>query len=77
MAERIKCTTVTDTIAHAMENAENIDQILILYREKSDDGENATYGHISNDGMTQGESNFLVDAFKAWMFGCFTERDDV
>jgi len=76
MAERIKCVTVTDAIAHSMELAGDIDQVLILYRIKSDKGEEATYGHISNEVMTQGEANFLVDAFKAWMFGCFAETEE-
>ena len=74
--KRIQCNTVTDTIARVMEEASDIDQILILVCRKGSDANHAIYDHYSNHGCTQGDANFLVDSFKAWLFGCFVEREE-
>jgi len=79
--KRIQCNTVTDTIARMMEEAPGVDQVLILYRftptgDLKDGSARATYGHMCNDALTEGDANFLVDSFKAWLFGCFVEREE-
>jgi hypothetical protein len=73
--KRIECNSVTDTIAKAMEEAGDMDRVLILVRRKGGDDDHAVYDHYSNAECTQGEANFLVDSFKAWLFGCFVERE--
>jgi hypothetical protein len=64
--ERFDCETVTDTIARAMENAEKMKSVVILY--ESVEGEKSAGGIITQGNMTLATLNYLLDLGKRWIF---------
>lgn len=74
--KRITKNTVTDALLEAMEHADQMESIAILYHNKPSDSK--AFGMITDDGCTVERMNFLVDVFKAWMIKCCigTESDE-
>jgi len=70
---KIAAKDVTDALAQAMENADRMKNVLIIW-ETSDD-EKETYGFITNEELTVRDSNFMVDTFKSWLFDCLKRTD--
>lgn len=74
--KRITSNSVTEALMSVMEEAGDLDQVVILYRRSgSVKGEKARYGFADN-GMEIGDTNFLIDMFKGWLFSRFQEKDD-
>ena len=63
--KRIKGGSVTDALIAATEQADEMKHVLILY--EGADGE--TCGFIVDDTFEKQTANFLVDKFKASLFG--------
>lgn len=62
--ERIKINgTITDTLIAAVEMADEIEDVLILYRKKNNQS-----GFMYADAVTYAMMNWMVDTFKAWLF---------
>lgn len=55
---------VTQTIAEAMENADRMKHVLIIY--STVDGERAAYGLHNDERLTLKEMNYMVDIAKSW-----------
>jgi hypothetical protein len=58
---------VTETIATAMQKADVIKTILIVFEYKEDYEGGATHGVIIPDETTIAQANFLVDVAKRWL----------
>jgi len=63
--ERIKCTTVTDTLMKAMEHAEEMEDVMILYYAKED----CTGSMFTSESMKSHDALWLIEQFKAWLLG--------
>ena len=63
--ERIKCTTVTETLMTAMEHADEMEDVLVVYYAK----ENCKGSCFVSDGMKATDCLWLVEQFKAWLLG--------
>jgi len=64
--ERMATKDVTEALARAMEYADRMRNVVILY--DSHDGDPNPGGMISNDEMTIAELNYLFDLGKKWIF---------
>lgn len=60
-----KIDSIVDLAASLASKADQIDQVLIIYRRK-DEGEDVSHGSMDN-GLRLDECNWLVDAFKFWL----------
>jgi hypothetical protein len=71
MMERIRCTTVTDTLLKAMEKADKMDGVLVLYYKKSDSaGSDYEVGcSLGSDDMRADAILWLLEQYKAWVLG--------
>lgn len=69
--------TVTDTLMHAMESADKMSHVIILY-ETHEDNKSSTGGVITQDDVTMSKINWLLDMAKQWLFQDFNSehRDD-
>jgi len=63
--KRIKCTTVTDTLAQAMERADDMEDVLVIFYAKAP----AKGCFFVSDGMKASDSLWLIEQFKAWLLG--------
>jgi hypothetical protein len=63
--ERIKCTTVTNTLMAAMERAEEMEDVMVIYYAK--DGCRGSM-FVSED-MKASDALWLIEQFKAWLLG--------
>ena len=61
-----KAEQIVDLAASLAAKADDIDQVLILYRSKQDDGEDDFQGSMDND-LTLAESLWLIEGFKFWL----------
>jgi hypothetical protein len=64
---KIATKDVTEAIAKAMEHADDIQNIVILY-ETHEDNKITTGEVIVNDECTMSKMNFLLDLGKWWIF---------
>lgn len=63
-SEQIEC--IVDLAASLAAKADDIDQVLIIYRTKRVEGQDDFQGSMDN-GLTLSESAWLVDGFKFWL----------
>ena len=68
--ERIKCTTVTETLMAAMEHAEEMEDVMIIYYAK----ESCKGSAFTSEGMKAHDALWLLEQFKAWLLG-LAKRD--
>ncbi len=73
MDQRIKCTDVTEALMKAMEKADEMGCVLILYEVK--DSDPPRMGSFDS-GLTLSGSNWLIDCFKAWLFAWARAKGD-
>jgi hypothetical protein len=64
--KRIVKNNVTEALMDAMEKADDMESVIILYHNKPETPKGI--GMITNDDCSVSRANFLVDAFKAWLF---------
>lgn len=70
--ERVNCgQSVTDTLMRAMESADKMKQVIILY-ETHEDNTSASGGVFTQDDMTLAKINWLLDMGKQWLFSDFS-----
>lgn len=67
--KRIAKSTVTDAIMEAMEMADEMESIIILYQNKPE--AKVCNGFITSEDTKMETANFLVDQYKAMIFGSF------
>jgi hypothetical protein len=60
--------SVTDTLMSAMENAERMKHVIVLY-ETQHDNKRASGGIYTQDDMTLAQINWLLDMGKHWLWG--------
>lgn len=73
--KRIEKNSVTDVLMDAMENAESMEHVIVLYQTKKDC--DSPIGFYTTADTEVAMANYLVDSFKAWMFTCHLKpRDD-
>jgi hypothetical protein len=63
--ERIKCTNATDALVQAMEHADEMDDVLIIYYAK--EGERGHCFH--SEGLKSSDALWLLEQYKAWLLG--------
>lgn len=63
--ERIQCTTVTETMMAAMEHAEDMEDVLVIYYAK--DGCKGSC--FLSENMKSSDALWLIEQFKAWLLG--------
>jgi len=68
--KRIKSGSVTEALMSVMEDSDEIDQVLIIYRKKGSTVDKGNYAFHQNQELTLETSLFLVEMFKAWLFSC-------
>jgi hypothetical protein len=61
-----KIERIVDLAASLASKADDIDQVLIIYRTKQRDGEDDIQGSMDNE-LTLSESLWLVEGFKFWL----------
>ena len=61
-----KFERILDLAASLAAKADDIDQVLIIYRGKQVEGEDDVQGSMDND-LTLSESLWLVEGFKFWL----------
>jgi hypothetical protein len=67
--QRLACNSVTEALMQAMERADDIDHIVILYEKKKEVEEDCPYGMFL-DGQTDLRTmNYMLDVCKQWIFG--------
>lgn len=75
--KRIVSNSVTEALMKVMEDAEEIDEVVILYRYKELlPNDNAHYAIQHNEECTLKDANWLVDMFKSWLHQRFSGRED-
>jgi len=66
--ERIELQkSVTDTLMRAMEHADNMKQVIVLY-ETHEDCKTSTGGVFTQEDVTLSKINWLLDLGKHWLF---------
>lgn len=66
--KRISSGSVSECLVEVMEQAGEIEQVLVLYRYKdSNAGDREHLGCSSNDALTVRDGNWLVDCYKSWI----------
>ncbi len=63
--QRIKCNSVTEALVDAMEKADEMEHVLILYQTKREYDKNS--GSFNDASLTINEANWIIDKFKYWM----------
>lgn len=66
--QRIASKDVTDSIARAMEKADDMKSVIIIYELRDDYEGRATHGVIIPDDLTMAGANYLMDVGKRWIF---------
>jgi hypothetical protein len=64
--EHIARKDVTDTLAHAMESADKMRHVIVIY--ETIESEDSAGGVISSDEVTLSKMNYLLDMGKKWIF---------
>ena len=64
---RIQCNSVTDTLMRAMEHAEEMDKVVVMYQTKKES--DYPGGFFTQDELTLETLNYFLDRVKAWIFG--------
>lgn len=67
--KRIAANSASDALMRALEKAEDIDQVMVIYREKESAPEDAIvkYRVVCTNETTIAEMNYLVDIAKDWL----------
>ena len=68
-----KRPSCSEAIASAMEHADDMESILILYETK--DGCEQSTGSFENEELTVGAALFLLETYKHWLLGQMLEKD--
>ncbi|HXN71513.1 MAG TPA: hypothetical protein VN861_03055 [Candidatus Acidoferrales bacterium] len=72
--DRIKCTSVTDTLMKAMERADSMDGVLVLFYKRSDTDQEIGCS-FSSDDMRADSTLWLLEQYKAWLLGLARRED--
>jgi hypothetical protein len=65
--EKLAEKTVTETLARAMERADRMSHVIVIYETL--EGEEVTGGILVDDAFTLAGMNYLFDLGKKWIFG--------
>ena len=65
--KRIIANDVSEALMEVLEKAEELDQVLIIYRYKDSGDEREHLGCSNNDSLTVRDGNWLVDTYKNWI----------
>jgi hypothetical protein len=65
--KRINKSSVTEALMEALENADNMKHVFIVY-ETIDGNKDSSGGIIAQEDTTLGQLNYLLDKVKAWIF---------
>ena len=61
-----KAERIVDLAASLAAKADDIDQVLIIYRDKQHEGKDDSQGSMDNE-LTLSESLWLIEGFKFWL----------
>ena len=64
--KRINCSSVTETLMRATEQADRMEFVVVLY--ETHDSEETPGGLITQKDVTLAEVNWLLDQAKVWLF---------
>ena len=70
---RIKCSSVTDTLITAMEKADEMDGVLVLYFAK----EGGKGSYFCDEGTRAHDLLWLIEQFKAYLLGLVHRPDNI
>jgi len=62
---RVTCSTVTDTLMKAVEHADDMEDVLVVYYAK----EGAKGSMFCNEGMKTSDMLWLIEKLKLWLLG--------
>ncbi len=71
---RIKANSITEAIAEAMDNAGDMENVVILYQNKP--GSKISFGFITDPNGTVERTNWMIDTFKYWLLGCYSMKEE-
>lgn len=71
--DKIAAKDVTETIAYAMEHADKMEHVLIIYANKTT--EQVSFGFFQDEELKVETANYLCDVFKSWMFNSLGHRE--
>lgn len=74
--KRITSNSVTEALMKVMEEADDIDQVLVFYRKKGSTQNDGKYGFHQNEELSVESALWMVEMFKAWMFSCSKTEDE-
>ena len=63
--KRLSCSTVSATLIEAMEHADEMENVLVLYDGK---GEPSLSGMFTSENLDTKTVNYMIDCFKAWLW---------
>lgn len=63
--QKICESSVTEAIAKAMENADRMKQVVIIY--ETNDDQDTSHGVICQGNITREKTNYLLDIAKEWV----------
>lgn len=64
-SRRIQCSTVTETLMMAMENADEMEDVIVIYYAKDGCRGNC----FSSENMKASDALWLIEQYKAWLLG--------
>ena len=74
---RIQCSSVTNTLAEAMEHADEMANVLVLAWHKDDVGKEKGTGRLFSDSdLTIADCALMILQFSHWLAGHSTETDE-
>jgi hypothetical protein len=72
--KRINKDTATDCLLEAMEHADEMQHVIVIYETK--EGNNNTHGAIVTKDSTLAQLGFLLDVTKSWLISMCSVSDD-
>lgn len=63
--DRIACNNASDTLIKALEHADEMEDVLVIYYAK----ENCKGHYFCSEGMKASDTLWLVEQFKLWVMG--------
>lgn len=75
--EKNKVETTADVLVKAFEMADDIEHVIVIYQRKVDhpSPNGAHVGFVESNELTIRDANFLVDAYKSWLWSSMEKED--
>lgn len=71
--ERIKVSTVTEALMKAMEQADDLEHVVVIYQRKKDTEKRFSLGYYADADVELQTLNYLLDTLKFYLLGRIVE----